>query len=118
MALCFVQLKQFEMGLFIKNKRRGRKKINHHIVEGINRILHHIEGGTRESHPSVQDLQSTTRLAESWMLKIVDTRMGFPSPSLNVVIDYLSHSCLKMCKICLKCTLDATFSRLFGVDVL
>ena len=26
------------------------------------RILHHIKGGTRESRPSVQDLQSTTRL--------------------------------------------------------
>ena len=35
--------------------------------------------------------------------------MGFLSPSLNVVIDYFSHSCLKMCKICLKRTLDATF---------
>ena len=35
--------------------------------------------------------------------------MGFPSPSLKVVIDYFSHSCLKMCKICLKRTLDATF---------
>ena len=32
-----------------------------------NRISHHIEGGTRESHLSVQDLQSTTRLAEFWM---------------------------------------------------
>ena len=40
-------------------------------------------------------------------------------PSLYVVIDYFSHSCLKMCKICLKRTLDATFFfRLFGVDVL
>ena len=44
--------------------------------------------GTRESHPSVHDLQSTMRLAESWMLQILDTRMGFPPPSLNVVIDY------------------------------
>ena len=35
--------------------------------------------------------------------------MGFPSPSLNVVIDYFSHSCLKMCKICLKRKLDVTF---------
>ena len=35
--------------------------------------------------------------------------MGFPSPSLNVVFDYFSHSCPKMCKICLKRTLDATF---------
>ena len=30
------------------------------------------------------------------MLQILDTRMGFPSPSLNVVIDYFSHSCLKI----------------------
>ena len=35
--------------------------------------------------------------------------MGFPSPSLNVVFDYFSHSCPKMCKICLKRQLDATF---------
>ena len=42
------------------------------------------------------------------MLQIFDTRMGFPRPSLNVVIDYFSHSCLKMCKIGIKRTLDAT----------
>ena len=59
----------------------------------INRIYHHVGGGTRESHPSVQDLQSTTRLAESWMLQIFDTRMGFPSHSRNVVIDYFSPTC-------------------------
>ena len=35
--------------------------------------------------------------------------MGFPSPFLNVVFDYFSHSCPKMCKICLKRPLDATF---------
>ena len=35
--------------------------------------------------------------------------MGFPSPSLNVVFDYFSHSCPKMCKICLKRPLDVTF---------
>ena len=35
--------------------------------------------------------------------------MGFLSPSLNVVFDYFSHSCPKMCKICLKRPLDATF---------
>ena len=35
--------------------------------------------------------------------------MGFPSPSLNVVIDYFSHSCLNMCEICLKRTPDTTF---------
>ena len=44
--------------------------------------------GTRESNPSVNDLQSTTRLAESWMLQIIDTRMGFPCPLRNVVIDF------------------------------
>ena len=43
------------------------------------------------------------------MLQILDTRMGFPSPSLDVVFDYFSHSCLQMCKICLKRILDATF---------
>ena len=69
----------------------------------------------RESHPSVQDLQSKTRLAELWMLQILDTRMGFLSPSLNVVIDYISHSGLKMCKICLKRTLDATFLDCFAL---
>ena len=58
-----------------------------------NRIYHHTVEGTRESHPSVHDLQSTTRLAESWMLQIMDTRMGFPCPFHNVVIDYFfSHA--------------------------
>ena len=55
-----------------------------------NRIYHHIAEGTRESHPSVHDLQSKTRLAKSWMLQIMDTRMGFPCPFCNVVIDYFS----------------------------
>ena len=72
--------------------------------------------GTRESHPSVHDLQSTTsfacnprRVLPSWMSQILDTGMGFPSPSPNVVFDYFSHSCLKMCKMCIKRTPDATF---------
>ena len=56
----------------------------------INRIYHHAVEGTRESHLSVHDLQSTTRLAESWMLQIMDTRMGFLCPFHNVVIDYFS----------------------------
>ena len=55
-----------------------------------NIIYHHTVEGTRESHPSVHDLQSTTRLAESWMLQIMDTRMGFPCPFHSVVIDYFS----------------------------
>ena len=54
----------------------------------INRIYHYTPEGTSESHPSVHDLQSTTRLAESWMLQIMDTRMGFPCPFHNEVIDY------------------------------
>ena len=53
------------------------------------RIYHRIEGGMRESHPSVQDLQSTTGLAESWMLQILHTRMRFPHPFLNVIIIFL-----------------------------
>ena len=37
-----------------------------------NRIYHCTPEGTRESHPSVHDLQSSTRLAESWMSQIMD----------------------------------------------
>ena len=43
------------------------------------------------------------------MLQILDTRMGFPSPSLNAVFDYFSHSCLKCAKYVEKRTLVATF---------
>ena len=46
--------------------------------------------GTRESHPSGHDLQPTMWLAESLMLQVMDTRMGFPCPFRNVVIDYFS----------------------------
>ena len=49
------------------------------------------------------------RLVESWMLQIGDTRMGFLRPSLYVVIYYLPHSGLKMCKIDIDCILDANF---------
>ena len=55
-------------------KKHGRRIFNHHITKG-----------TRESHPSVQDLQSTTGLAELWMLQILETRMVFHRPSLNVI---------------------------------
>ena len=34
----------------------------------------------REIHPSVNDLQSTTRLAELWKLHIFDTTVDFPIP--------------------------------------
>ena len=56
-----------------------RKKINHHI-----------EGGTRESHSRVQDFQHP-RLGNCG-LQILDTRKGFPRPSLNEVIDSISLS--------------------------
>ena len=46
---------------------------------------------------------------------ILDTRIGFPIPSLNVVFDYFSSFLPKMCKIYLKCTLDATFLDCFAL---
>ena len=53
-------------------------------------INHHIEGGTRESHPRVQDLQHPRLGKPRRGLQILDTRMGFPSPSLNVVLDSIN----------------------------
>ena len=46
-----------------------------------NRIYRHIVEGTRESHQSGHDLQSTTRLAESWMLQIIDMSWLIFSPT-------------------------------------
>ena len=43
------------------------------------------------------------------MLQIMDMRMGFPCPCLNVAIDFFSHSCLKMCNINVKHIRNATF---------
>ena len=63
------------MGLIIKNKSRGRKIINHHIVEG-----------TRESHPRVHDLQHPRLGKPRRGLQIMDTRMGSPCPFHSVVI--------------------------------
>ena len=34
----------------------------------------------RENHPSIKDLQTTRRLAESWKLHIFDTWFDFPVP--------------------------------------
>ena len=67
------------MGLFIKNKRRGRKIINHHIVEG-----------TRESHPRVHYLQHPRLGKPRRGLQIMDTRMAFPCPFHSVVIDSIN----------------------------
>ena len=48
----------------------------------------------RKIHPSVKDLQSKTRLAESWKLHIFDTRVDFPVPN-KVAVDYFSPIPLK-----------------------
>ena len=53
-------------------------------------IKHHIEGGTRESHPRVQDLQHPRLDKPRRGLQILDTRKGFPRPSLNVVLDSIN----------------------------
>ena len=83
------------MGLFIKNKRRGRKIINHHIVEG-----------TRESHPRVHGLQHPRLGKPRRGLQIMDTRMGFLCPFHSVVIDSINlyHPYLRR---------DASFSLSF-----
>ena len=47
-------------------------------------------------HMSIQDLQYQTRLAESWMLQIMDARTKFPCPLDSVVI--FSHAFLKYFK--------------------
>ena len=53
-------------------------------------INHHIEGGTRESHPCVQDLQHQRLGKPCRELQILDTRMGFPGPSsLPVFVQHL-----------------------------
>ena len=72
----------------------------------------HIEGRTRESYPNVQDLQSTmTKAGRVLELQILDMRMGFPRPSLNVVIIFslLSKNVQNRNKTHTKCH----FSKLF-----
>ena len=70
---------------FLNPKPRNFKptKINDFTV-----INHHIEGDWR-SHPYVQDLQHP-RLGKPRGLQILDTRMVFPRPSLNVVLDSIN----------------------------
>ena len=53
-------------------------------------IKHHIEGGTRESNPRVQDLLHPRLGKPRHGLQILDTRMGFPRSSLNVVLDSIN----------------------------
>ena len=61
--------------IFCTFKTKMRKIINHHI-----------EGGTRESHSRIQDLQHPRLGKPHRGLQILDTWMGFPRPSLNVVV--------------------------------
>ena len=65
-------------------------------------INHHIEGGTRESHPSVQGLQHPRLGKPRHGLQILDTLMGFPRPFLSVVLDSINLS--------LQCMDDFRFS--------
>ena len=53
-------------------------------------INHHIEGETQESHPCVQDLQHPRLGKPRRGLQILDTRMGFPHPSFNMVLDSIN----------------------------
>ena len=73
----------------MKNERRGRNIINHHIVEA-----------TRESHPRVNDLLHPRLRMPRRGLQIMDIRMGFPCPFRNIVIDYINLMCIIYCFIC------------------
>ena len=72
----------------------------------VNRIYYQTAEWTRESHPSVNELQSTTRLAESLMLQIVDKRMRFHCPYRNAVIDYSTPT-----PLIIKTPIMTSFSR-------
>ena len=69
-------------------------------------IKHHIEGGTRESYPRVQDLLHLRLGKPRRGLQILDTRMVFP-PSLNVVLDSINLTLV-----------DLSILQQFGVQML
>ena len=58
-----------------------------HLASRSKIIKHHVAEGTLESQPRVQDLQHPRRGLPRRGLQILDTRMRFPRPSRNVVID-------------------------------
>ena len=60
-------------------------------------IKHHIEGGTLESHPRVKDLLHPRLGKPRRGLQILDTRKGFPRPSLNVVLDSINLASVCLC---------------------
>ena len=68
-SVCFVQLKRRENRAFMKSKRRMRKII---------------------THPRVQDLLHPRLGKPRRRLQILDSRKGFPRPSLNAVLDSIS----------------------------
>ena len=72
--------------LFITSERRGRKIINHHIAEGM-----------RESNPRVHDVQHPRLGQPRRGLQIMDTRMGFPCPFRNAVIDSINLKAVFEC---------------------
>ena len=51
----------------------------------------HFEGGMRESHPHVKDLQHQLLGKPSHGSQILDTRMGFPCSYFNVAIYSINH---------------------------
>ena len=55
------------------------------------RMYHQVAEGSKKSHPSVHDRQSTTRLPELWKLEIMDTRMEVLCPVHNMVIIFPLH---------------------------
>ena len=65
-------------------------------------INHHIEGGMRESHLSVQDLPHPRLSKPCLALQILDTKIGISSPSLNVVLDFVLTGNLNMLIVNLK----------------
>ena len=62
-------------------KRRGIKIINLHTAEG-----------TKESNPRVHDLHHPRLGKPRRGLQILDTRMGFPYPFCNTLIDSINLS--------------------------
>ena len=75
----------------MKHKMRGRKIINHHIVDMVE--------GTWESHPRVHDLQHPCLGKPRRGLQIMDTRMGFPCPFRNAVIHSIPILTSNICNI-------------------
>ena len=68
-----------------------------HLKIHVNRIYHKDARGTQTSHWSVQNLQSTTSLAELWMLQIFWYKDGIPE-SLPQCDDWLFSPSCKICK--------------------